>query len=365
MPTSTTLDELDHLLVTALQTAPRADWRRIGAAIGADASTAARRWARLTGAGLAWLACFPAAVDWLTPVVAYIEIDCVPGRLHAVAAEIAEDPHVFNLEHVTGGRDLLMTVVVRDNAELARYVGFRLGRLDGVAATRTQIATTLHSEGSRWRLDRLGREQRDLLAGDRPRRPGELGGWALRAEDQALARLLVEDCRQPVARLAERTGLSPTTVRRRLDRMHRGGALMYRCEVARFLSGWPVTVYLWGAAPPDEVARLAALLAGLRETRMCASLTGSDNVLFVVWLRSVERVQSFETALLRRFPQLTITDRAVALWQVKLAGQLLDPQGRHLRTVPFWTWDDPGTEDALGDLVARLREGPGPSAAAP
>ncbi|MBO2462079.1 Lrp/AsnC family transcriptional regulator [Actinomadura violacea] len=362
MPTSTTLDELDHMLVTALQTAPRADWRRIGAALGVDASTAARRWARLTGAGLAWLSCFPVAVEWITPVVAFIEIDCVPGRLHEVAAALAEDPHVFNLEHVTGGRDLLMTVVLRDNAELARYVGFRLGRLDGVAATRTQLATTLHSEGSRWRLDRLDKEQRDLLLHDRPR--GE-GDWALRAEDRRLARLLGEDCRQPVARLAERTGLSPTTVRRRLDRMHRGGALMYRCEVARFLSGWPVSVYLWGSAPPDEVARLAALLAGLRETRMCASLTGSDNVLFVVWLRSVERVQSFETALRRRFPELTITDRAVALWQMKLAGQLLDPQGRHLRTVPFWTWDDPGAESALGDLVSRLRAGPGPSAAAP
>ncbi|KAB2363675.1 Lrp/AsnC family transcriptional regulator [Actinomadura montaniterrae] len=362
MPTSTTLDELDHLLVTALQTAPRADWRRIGAALGVDASTAARRWARLTGAGLAWLSCFPVAVDWLTPVVAFIEIDCVPGRLHEVAAEIAEDPHVFNLEHVTGGRDLLMTVVLRDNAELARYVGFRLGRLDGVAATRTQLATTLHSEGSRWRLDRLDQRQRDLLLRDRPR---DRADWVLRAEDERLARLLAEDCRLPVARLAERSGLSPTTVRRRLARMDRGGALMYRCEVARFLSGWPVTVYLWGSAPPDEVTRLAGLLAGLRETRMCASLTGAHNVLFAVWLRSVERVQSFETALRRRFPQLEIVDRAVALWQVKLAGQLLDPQGRHLRGVPFWTWDDPGTEDALGDLVARLRAGPGPPAAAP
>ncbi|WP_262403510.1 Lrp/AsnC family transcriptional regulator [Actinomadura sp. CNU-125] len=305
MHTSGTLDELDHLLVTALQTAPRADWRRIGAAIGVDGSTAARRWARLTGAGLAWLACFPVAVEWMTPVVTFIEVDCAPGRLNEVAAELVEDPHVFNLEHVTGGRDLIVTVVLRDHAELARYVGFRLGRLAGVTATRTQIATTLHSEGSRWRLDRLDARQRDALVRDRPHEPGDR---PLRTADRELARLLVEDCRQPVARLAERTGLSPATVRRRLARMERGGALMYRCEVARSLSGWPVTVYLWASAPPDEVARLAGRIAGLRETRMCASLSGADNVLFVVWLRSTDRIQSFETALRRDFPQLTITD---------------------------------------------------------
>ncbi len=110
--------------------------------------------------------------------------------------------------------------------------------------------------------------------------------------------------------------------------MERGGALMYRCEVARSVSGWPVTVYLWATTPPDEVARVAGQLAGLRETRMCASLSASHNVLFAVWLRSVDRVQAFETALRRRFPQLAVTDRAVALWQLKLAGQLLDPDGR-------------------------------------
>ncbi|MEU5995771.1 Lrp/AsnC family transcriptional regulator [Spirillospora sp. NPDC047418] len=360
MQESDTLDELDHLLVTALQTAPRADWRRIGAVLGVDASTAARRWARLASAGLAWLTCFPVAVDWITPVVAFIEVDCAPGRLHEVAAELAEDPHVFNLEHITGGRDLMMTAVLRDNAELARYVGFRIGRLAGVTATRTQLATTLHAEGSRWRLDRLDQTQRDLLVGDPARASGD---WVLRAEDEQLVRLLVRDCRQPVARLAERTGLSPTTVRRRLARLHRGGALLYRCEVARSVSGWPVTVYLWASTPPDEVARVAGELAGMRETRMCASLSGPHNLLFAVWLRSVEQVQSFEAALRRRFPRLTVTDRAVALWQLKLAGQLLDPRGRHLRTVPFWTWDDPGTESELDALVDRLRTGPPPGGA--
>jgi hypothetical protein len=68
--------------------------------------------------------------------------------------------------------------------------------------------------------------------------------------------------------------------------------------------------------------------------------------------------------LRRRFPRPVIVDRAVAPWQVKLAGQLLDPQGRHLR-VPYGTWDSPGAEDALGGLLARPRDRPGASAAAP
>jgi hypothetical protein len=56
---SAELDELDLLLVTALQSTPRADWQRLGQLLGTSASTAARRWARLTQAGLAWQSCHP------------------------------------------------------------------------------------------------------------------------------------------------------------------------------------------------------------------------------------------------------------------------------------------------------------------
>ncbi|MEK0100560.1 AsnC family protein, partial [Streptomyces sp. A475] len=50
-----TFEETDLALVDALQTDPRAPWSRIGPAVGVDATTAARRGARLERAGLAWV----------------------------------------------------------------------------------------------------------------------------------------------------------------------------------------------------------------------------------------------------------------------------------------------------------------------
>ncbi|WP_407914947.1 Lrp/AsnC family transcriptional regulator [Kitasatospora sp. NE20-6] len=358
------LDELDYLLVTALQVAPRADWQTIGDVLGLDASTVARRWARLTRAGHAWISVHPKAHTHAPSVVAFIEVDCTAGRLHEVAAEIAEDPHVFNLEHVSGGRDLLVTAVFTDQAELARYVGFRLGSLDGVASSRTQVATALHTEGSRWRLDRLTEEQRRRLAptataGVRPQ-----GGRPLQGHDLELVRALSEDPRQPAARLADRTGLSPTTVRRRLDRLDAEHALVYRCEVARTLSGWPVSVSLWAAVPQSQAPHLAERISALREIRLCASLTGPHNLLLAGWLRSVDDIAPFESRLTERFPELTVSDRVLTLWPVKLGGHLLDPQGRHLRAVPLGPWDDPRSEAAEATLLDRLRTPPGPSRSA-
>ncbi|MEE1739123.1 Lrp/AsnC family transcriptional regulator [Streptomyces sp. BE147] len=354
-----TLDELDHLLITALQTSPRAEWAQIGKALGVDASTAARRWHRLTEAGHAWLSCYTVAAGPTEPIIAFIEVDCATGGLHDVAVEIADDPHLITVEHVTGSRDLVLTAVFPDQSALGRYVGFRLDTLPGVAATRSQIATAVHAEGSRWRLDRLDPDGRDTLARDRPHSAPRIGLRSPDELDSRLSLLLSEDCRQSAARLAERTGVSATTVRRRLDRMHRTDALVYRCEVARCLSGWPVSVTMWGIAPPGEASRIAGQLIGMRETRLCASLSGPYNLLLTVWLRSAQDIAAFETRLGTRFPELTVADRAVTLWPLKLAGQILDPQGRHIRGVPVRFWEDPVTDRAEDDLVERLRGGRG------
>ncbi|WP_406486238.1 Lrp/AsnC family transcriptional regulator [Streptomyces sp. NBC_01563] len=358
------LDDLDHLLVTALQTSPRARWEQIGAAIGVDATTAARRWKRLTEAGHAWLSCHPAGIGPTPPVVAIVEVDCAAGTLHQVAAAIVDDPHLITIDHVTGSRDLILTGVFPDHSALARYVGLRLEALPGVAATRSQIASAVHAVGSCWRLDRLAPDGRQALTPDQ-----SSGGTVLRRGlssadglDHHLLALLGEDCRTSATLLAERTGASPSTVRRRLDRFHRADALIYRCEVARYLSGWPVAVTLWGVAPPDATARITGQLIAQRETRLCASLSGPHNLLLTVWLRSMEDMSAFEARLYARFPELTITDRAVTLWPLKLASQILDPQGRRIRGVPVSFWHDPAAECTEENLIRRLAEPrrPGP-----
>ncbi|BAL86063.1 putative AsnC-family transcriptional regulator [Actinoplanes missouriensis 431] len=353
-PETLTLDELDYQLLTALQLAPRADWQRIGAALGVDASTAARRWNRLFRSGHAWISCMPAQFALQSVVLAVIEVDCVAGRLPEVAAGLADDVNIVTLEHVTGARDLLIQAAFVDHVQLGRYLSLRLGMLPGVAASRTQIALTVHIEGSRWRLDRLSDGARQSLVEGRPTavRPGHVLG----DEDVRLMQVLSEDPRQPAVRIAERTGLSPTTVRRRLDRLDAERSLAYRCEVARYVSGYPISVSIWCTLPAGDTGRVVSKLSGMRETRFCATLSGSANLILVVWLRSVQEVAAFEARLAVQVPELRITDRAVALWVMKLGGHLLDPLGRKLRTVPLGFWNDPESDAAEGELLARLRQ---------
>ncbi|MFF4534934.1 Lrp/AsnC family transcriptional regulator [Streptomyces aureus] len=202
-----------------------------------------------------------------------------------------------------------MRRVFRSQAQPARYGGFRLGGLDGIAATRTQLATALHTEGSRWRLDRPAEESRGVLRADRDR-PAE--GAVLGRTDLDLILLLSQDCRQSVARLAERSGLSPTTVRRRLDRLDGARAISYRCEAARSVSGWPVSATPWGTAPAADTARITAQLSGMRETRLCATLSGPYNLMVTLWLRSLGDVGNCSAGCAARFPPRVLRPEAPA-----------------------------------------------------
>lgn len=160
--------------------------------------------------------------------------------------------------------------------------------------------------------------------------------------------------RASLAELAAMTGLSAATVRRRLAAFEAEQALIFRVEVARVVSGWPIGAHLWYRTEPSDTARIAREFAQLRETRTCGELTGPDNLALGVWLRSVADLAGFEKRLSERFPEVTIVDRAVTLWPVKLGAHLLDPQGRHLRAVPLRVWDDAHYVARQQEAVSRL-----------
>lgn len=97
-----TLDETDRRLLHALQIEPRAAWADLAPVVGVDAATLARRWARLSDAGIAWVTGHSTRGQ-----TALLEVECDLARLDDVAAELQRDRHVAVLDHTSGSRDLL------------------------------------------------------------------------------------------------------------------------------------------------------------------------------------------------------------------------------------------------------------------
>lgn len=346
-----TLDDDDLALLHAVQLAPRAPWQRLGPVLGADPVTVARRWARLSGSGAAWFALHP-SLDGLT--FAFVEVTC-GGRSEEVVAALVRDPRVVTLEHGTGDRDLLLTVLVPELTDLAEFLLTGLPAMPGVRAVRTTVGIRSFLSGSRWRLRALSPSQQVRLAAlggsgasagadghDGPARGTARGPARGSAEYRALLRLLSADARLGATELAERLGVSRVTARRRLAAAF-SGDLVVRCDVAQPLTGWPVTAMLWAQVPPDHVDDVARRLAGLPEARAAESVTGgAANLLLGVWLRTLADLQRLEAALAQRVPELRVLDRSIALRTAKRMGRLLDASGRAVGLVPVDPWATPG-----------------------
>ncbi|WP_245790656.1 Lrp/AsnC family transcriptional regulator [Streptomyces monashensis] len=338
---------MDQALVHALQIAPRASWARIGTALGLDAVTVARRWQRLAEAGAAWISCHPAPAlaESGQGCLAFVEVDCAPGRLPQVARVLAAVPHVVALSQVSGDRDLLLNVMARDLASLTRWTTGDLAALEGVRAVRTHLAGRVHTEASRWRLRALTREQVALLTADEPHRRTAAPAFPLTALDQRLITALSVNGRATYRALAAQCDASPDTVRRHVQRLFAADLLHARCEVARPLSEWPVAVTLWGQVPAARLDEVAQRVTGMREVRLCAAVISRHNLHLVAWVRSLADAQRFEARLAERAPDLTVTDRTVALWPMKLSGHLLDEDGYRTGATPLALWDESSGSD--------------------
>ncbi|WP_308036325.1 Lrp/AsnC family transcriptional regulator [Streptomyces sennicomposti] len=339
------LGEDDLALIHALQLRPRASWTDLGRALGVDPVTVARRFARLTRQGAAWVGLSPGPRLFEQICAAFVEIDCAPGAAARTAAVLGTHPHLLTLERCAAGHDILATVAAADLTALSRYTLDLLPRVEGVTAVRARIVTHMFAEGGRWRIAALDPDQRTRLTTVPDTRPPRAGHREITGFDRALLVRLAHDGRASYQSLATALGVSLSSARRRLDQLVRLDLLRFRCDFARPLGGWPVAVTFRATAPPAELPEIGHALVRRPEIRNCAAVTGPYNLLLQASLHSVADVPRLEARLAAAHPGLGIADRTVTLRHDKLLGRLLDPYGRSVGVVPPDIWAEPVSVD--------------------
>jgi DNA-binding Lrp family transcriptional regulator len=140
----TDFDGIDAEIIEELITSPRVGFvevsRRVGVARGTVQARVAKLEARgaLTGPGVD-----PAQIGY--PVLAFVFLEIVQGRLDEAIATLEEIPEILEAFGTTGPRDLLCRVVARDNGHLQEIINTILHagpvrRSTSYVAMSTQIA---------------------------------------------------------------------------------------------------------------------------------------------------------------------------------------------------------------------------------
>lgn len=324
-------DELDLAIVNALQIHPRAPWSLVGEVLQVDPATASRRWRRMQSANHAWVTGF-LTNGFTQECGAILEINCHPGRVVEVAETLSGDPQAYGIKLMSGRRDLVALVVARNLEELSHYLLERPGRLPGVARMGSYLMVGDARASSRWRLRNLEPSAAARLS--EAARPRPAPPLALREVDHALAGALARDGRLGLAELAAEIGTSLATARRRMNALLGSGQLTLRCDMARTLSGWPVTACFWARVPMDSLAETNKELAAIPEVRVAFLTAGPQNLYLEAWLRTTSDLVRFEERLTARLPRMTVDDRAITLRVIKHSGRILDAAGRCVDTVP-------------------------------
>ncbi len=213
--------DVDLALINCLQLDPRASWRTVGDALKVDPVTVARRWQRLQDSGTAWVSARATGHGRPESCLAFVEVDCTTSYALTIAERLARWPHVLSVEHTSGPGDLTLLVEVRDMAFLSRFLLRSLASVPGIVSSRAHLVTEVFAIGDDWKLQVLDATQRTVMT-DRPVRykyaPTDQRhhGKTFDAVDRQLILKLGEDGRSSIAELTVGTGLSESTVRRRL-----------------------------------------------------------------------------------------------------------------------------------------------------
>lgn len=316
-------DEVDLQLVNLLQIDPRISWAHAEQILGLSATTLARRWARLTEEGLAWISTHPTLGGDM--IAALVDVDCHADRLPQVIEQLCAHRMVVSVDECTGGRDLLLTVVAPDLRTLTPIVVDWIGSLDGVVGSRSALLTHVYADGSSWRVNALDRRQtRDAAAGLVPPNPGR----RIAPIDAPLAEALARDGRASVASLAQVLEAPASTVHRRLHRLLAGRLVAIRCDVAPELSGW-LLEWSWRTnVAPNHKPRVVEFLLSRPDLRFCASTSGSTNLNFSIRSHALDGLAAFESEVAQALPGLAPAETVIHLRDRKRVGRILDDQGK-------------------------------------
>lgn len=332
MSESSRIAEHDLELVHALQVSPRASFAQLGQVLGTSPVTLGRRWERLRQEGLAWVAATPSRRFVTAGSIAYVEVRCQPARRWEVAMALAQERATASVDLTAGSSDLMLSIATSDLKALSTYLIERVDRIPGIRSTNTFLATRSYLQGGDWQVAALNQRQIDVL---RRQNQEEQTLTEFVPFDRALLLALGEDGRMSHVDLAERTGTSPSSVRRRISRLVSSGAITLRCDIAAPAFGWPVSAHIAGRVTPARLSLIAAAIARMPSVRLVTTVTGSVNLFIGLWLHSIDAVTEMEEKIGSIYPDWQAIDRIVVLQSLKRAGRLLDAEGRATGTVPM------------------------------
>ncbi len=144
------IDEIDRRIIATLKTDGRTPFSAIARRLGVSPGTVRQRVQRLRDEGVIQIVAVTNPILLGFHTVAMIGVKADGHRLREIAHRIAQFEEVIYLVLTTGGYDLVMEVVCRNNAHLLEFLTEKLHTVEGVKDSETFIYLDIVKEVYNW-----------------------------------------------------------------------------------------------------------------------------------------------------------------------------------------------------------------------
>lgn len=323
------LDDIDQRIVHALQIDGRATFSRIAEVLEVSDQTVARRYGRMRGAGmLRVLGLADPLRIGLTPW--FVRLRCPPDAAASVGEALAKRHDTRWVSLISGGTEISCLVQAAGPGHDEALLLQKLPRTPQVVQVTAHALVHVFFGQDLSPVSRSGplgaAEVAALTAADAPARPisEATDPFPLDALDQRLLEVLAADGRAPVAELAEATGWSQSTVRRRLSELRSSGALYYDLALDGAQLAPVLRTALWLEVAPAHLAEVGEALAGHEEVAFAAATTGAANVYAAVNCRNPGALYRYLTGPVATLPGIHRAETAPIHRMLKGPGPLYD-----------------------------------------
>ena len=143
------LDDVDRAIIERLQHDGRLPYTKLGAAVGLSEAAVRQRVQRLLDAGVMQVVAVTNPLQLGFRRMAMIGVKA-EGDVNAIAERVAALPDVDYVVITAGSFDLMLEVLVEDDARLLELVNDKLRAIPGVRSTETFIYLRLHKQTYSW-----------------------------------------------------------------------------------------------------------------------------------------------------------------------------------------------------------------------
>ncbi|MEU6103708.1 Lrp/AsnC family transcriptional regulator [Streptomyces flaveolus] len=322
-------DRLDRQLLHALQLDGRAQFRRIAPVLEVSEHTVARRYRRLRGTGL-HIVGEPDAerlgrTRWL------LRLRCAPDAALPIAEALARRPDTGYISLASGGTELHCTIHTGSAEEDEEILLRALPRTPRIISFDAHcFLRTFCGNPPRWytKLGALTAEQHRALQPPYAPKPAlpvpplaALGTVQQTVEldvaDHVLIDALARDGRAGLPELAADTSLSPSSVRRRLERLRETGAVRVNVDFPPARLGYRKRAMLWLKVAPGALQRVGETLSAHPQTDLVAATTGPSNLIATVICRNATELYLYLNHHIGALPDIHSVETAPVIREVK------------------------------------------------